>query len=110
MSPRSSGSTSIASTSAPAFSASRASSSPDASSASRRETRLEIVRTAVRTACSGRRVGPLRGADQIADRVDVAVAQEGHRIGLAVDDRLEELLAVLVGGQRALRPAAGVVE
>ena len=32
------------------------------------------------------------------------------RVGVAVDDPLEELLAVLVGGEGRLRPAAGVVE
>src|SRR6478735_1503216 len=45
----SSGTTSIAVTSAPASSASRASSGPDSSSASRRDTEVEMVNTAVRT-------------------------------------------------------------
>ena len=36
--------------------------------------------------------------------------RQRDRVGLAVDDALEELLAVLVGGQRALRPPAHVVE
>src|ERR1700733_7691007 len=39
-----------------------------------------------------------------------AVSEDTGRIGLAVHDRLEELLAVLVGGQRCLGPSARVVE
>src|SRR5918997_1287080 len=50
MSPKSSGTTSIACTSAPASSARWAKTGPDSSSASRRETDVEIVRTAVRMA------------------------------------------------------------
>src|SRR3954451_19345210 len=52
----------------------------------------------------------LRRLDQPAHAVDVALAQELDRVGVAVDDPLEERLAVLVGRQRALRPAAHVVE
>src|SRR5690349_10033746 len=52
----------------------------------------------------------LRRGDEVAHRLRVARAQQLDRVGLAVDDALEEGLAVLVGGQRALRPAAHVVE
>src|SRR3954464_3905236 len=52
----------------------------------------------------------LRCLDQVAHAVDVAGAQQLDRVGLAVDDALEERLAVLVGLERALRPAAHVVE
>src|SRR5262245_1268640 len=52
----------------------------------------------------------LRCLDQVAHAVHVAGAQQLDRVGLAVDDALEERLAVLVGRQRALRPAAHVVE
>ena len=41
----------------------------------------------------------------------LVVDQEAHHgVGIAVDDALEELLAVLVGGQRVLGPASDVVE
>src|SRR5215211_61081 len=54
-----------------------------------------------------RPVGLLRRGDQLAHLVAAAaLAQQLHRVGLAVDDRLEELLAVLVGGERRLRPLA----
>src|SRR4051795_1903646 len=52
----------------------------------------------------------LRCLDELAHAVHVAVAQQLDGVGLAVDDALEERLAVLVGGQRALRPAPHVVE
>src|SRR3954451_23059665 len=54
--------------------------------------------------------GGLRGGDQVANCLRVARTQQRDRVGLAVDDALEELLAVLVRRQRALRPAAHVVE
>src|SRR4051795_7182734 len=114
MSAKSSGTTSIATISAPASSACWASLTPDVSSASRRDTLEETVRTAVRTA---RTVGVLRrdgrllrGRDEVAHRPLVAPAQQLDGVGLAVDDALEERLAVLVGGQRALGPAARLVE
>src|SRR3954452_8286693 len=56
---------------------------------------------------AGRR---LRGRDQVAHGRRIAGAQQRDRVGVAVDDPLEEALAVLVRGQRALRPAAHVVE
>src|SRR3954447_1391234 len=59
---------------------------------------------------SGGRRGGLRGCDQVAHRLRVAGAQERDRVGLAVDDALEEVLAVLVGGQRPLGPSADVIE
>ena len=105
------GTTSIATTSQPASSASAASIGPDSSSASRRETDVETVRTAVRMASrDGRRVRALGGGDQVEHGGLVALAQQRDRVGVAVDDALEERLAVLVGGQRALGPAADVVE
>src|SRR4051794_26003601 len=58
----------------------------------------------------GRRVLALRGGDQLAHGGLVARAQERDRIGVAVDDPLEEGLAVLVGRQRALRPPARLVQ
>src|SRR3954447_23199947 len=48
--------------------------------------------------------------DELAHAAHVAVAQQLDGVGLAVDDALEERLALLVGGQGALRPAAHVVE
>src|SRR3954451_21408736 len=54
--------------------------------------------------------GRLDGCDQVAYGLFVALAEELDRIGLAVDDRLEEFLAVVVGGQRPLGPAAHLVE
>src|SRR4051794_19728766 len=54
MSEKSSGTTSIAVTSAPASSARCASSGPDSSSLARRDTLVETVRTQVRTRCSVR--------------------------------------------------------
>src|SRR6185312_3473964 len=55
---KSSGTTSIATISAPASSARLASSGPDRSSASRRETLLEMVMTTVRTAPDDSRAAP----------------------------------------------------
>src|SRR5881398_3374300 len=42
----------------------------------------------------------LRARDEVAHRIGLAGAQQLDRVGLAVDDPLEERLAVLVGGQR----------
>jgi len=42
-------------------------------------------------------VGALRGGDEVQDGLPVARAQELDRVGLAVDDRLEERLAFLLG-------------
>src|SRR4029079_6201528 len=58
----------------------------------------------------GRFVCPLGGGDQLAHGGLVAGAQQRDRVGIAVDDALEEDLAVLVGRERALRPAADLVE
>src|SRR3954454_5012074 len=52
----------------------------------------------------------LRCLDELAHAVHVAVAQQLDGVGLAVDDALEERLAILIGRQRALGPAAHVVE
>src|SRR5512142_2181715 len=52
------------------------------------------------TSARDRGVGLLRGGDEVADRVGAAGAQELDRVGVAVDDSLEELLAVLIGGKR----------
>src|SRR3954471_19129385 len=52
----------------------------------------------------------LRCLDEPAHAVRVAVAQQLDGIGFAVDDALEERLAILIGRQRALGPAAHVVE
>src|SRR5436190_1942044 len=52
----------------------------------------------------------LRCLDQVAHAVHVAGAQQLDRVRVAVDDALEERLAVLVGRQRALGPPADVVE
>src|SRR4051794_35626695 len=104
----------MATTSQPAASAAAASAGPETSSASRRETEVETVRTAVRMpgrlARDGRAVLALGRLDQLEHRRFVAVAQQRDRIRGAVDDLLEERLAVLVRQQRGLRPAAGVVE
>src|SRR3954447_440190 len=54
--------------------------------------------------------GALRGGDQITHRLLVTGAQQLDRVGLAVHDRLEEDLAVLIGGQVALGPAAHLVQ
>ena len=52
----------------------------------------------------------LRRLDQLEHLGLAALARtQLDRVGVAVDDPLEELLAVLVGGQRRLGPAAGVV-
>src|SRR3954453_7046004 len=59
---------------------------------------------------SDRLVGLPRGFDEVAHRRLVAAPQQLDRIGLAVHDRLEEDLAVLIGGQRPLGPAAHLVE
>jgi site-specific DNA recombinase len=63
-------------------------------------------------ALSGQRRGrALFGALDQRQELGLAVfADQLDRVGVAVDDPLEELLAVLVGRQRPLRPAAGVVE
>src|SRR4051795_10072953 len=76
-------------------------------------TGLPLTSTMRARPCSSRWVRPLtgsrrdgrgaRGGDQVAHALHVAGPQEGDRVGLAVDDALEERLAVLVGGQRALR-------
>src|SRR3954451_8592376 len=52
----------------------------------------------------------LGGGDQVADGRLVPPPEQLDRVGIAVHDALEELLAVLVGGQRALRPAADLVQ
>src|SRR3712207_2836117 len=109
MSEKSSGTTSMATTSQPAASAAAASAGPDSSVASRRETRVEMVRTAVRM--DGSLCGShLGGRDDVAHRLLVTGAQELDRVGVAVDDPLEEGLAVLVGREVALGPAARLVE
>src|SRR4051794_12955371 len=56
------------------------------------------------------RVTLLRGLDQRLRFVLAPVAGQLNRVRLAVDDSLEELLAVLVGGERRLGPAPGLVE
>src|SRR5918993_295814 len=100
--------TSMASTSQPASSAKAARTGPDSSSASRRETDVEMVRTAVRMAGrlrGGRCVRALGALDDVSHTTLVPGAQQRDRVRIAVHDALEERLAVLVGGQRALRPA-----
>jgi hypothetical protein len=52
----------------------------------------------------------LGGGDELEHGGLVACAEQLDRVGIAVDDALEERLAVLVGRQRALRPAAHLVE
>src|SRR5919206_5040359 len=59
---------------------------------------------------SGRLVDALRGGDQVANGLLIAVPEQLDRVGVAVNDRLEEDLAVLIGGKRALRPAAHLVQ
>src|SRR5689334_7321289 len=54
--------------------------------------------------------GRAAGGDQLVHAGPVARAQERDRVGIAVDDALEERPPVLVGGQRGLGPSAGVVE
>src|SRR3712207_8952787 len=90
MSAKSSGTTSIACTSAPASSARWASSGPDSSSASRRETRVEMVRTAVRTR------GRLGGAAPVAALAAGLLEQDD----LGDLDALLEPLDHVVDGQR----------
>src|SRR4051794_32412243 len=67
-------------------------------------------RTSRRLSGGGGRVRLLRGLDELAHVLLASGADQFDRIGIAVNDALEELLAVLVGGQRRLRPPAGVVE
>src|SRR4051794_28217422 len=52
----------------------------------------------------------LRGGDQLAHAGLIAVAQQLDRVGIAVDDLLEERLAVLIGRQRALGPSSRLVQ
>src|SRR5207248_9794803 len=52
----------------------------------------------------------LSRGDEIAHRLLIALTEQLDRVGGTVDDRLEENLAVLVGGQRALGPAAHLVQ
>ena len=52
----------------------------------------------------------LGGLDQRHDIAVAPVADQLDRIGIAVDDLLEEGLAVLIGRQRRLGPAPGFVE
>ena len=90
-----------------------ASSGPEASlGLAARDARWRSVRTAVRTGATlGRRVRALGGGDEVAHGVLVArraAASTGSGSPLTI--ALEELLAVLVGRQRALRPAARLVE
>src|SRR5215207_9961165 len=59
---------------------------------------------------SGRLVRLLRRRDQVADRRLVTAAEQLDRVGLAAHNRLEEDLAVLVGGEHALRPPADLVQ
>src|SRR6185312_12037704 len=59
---------------------------------------------------SGRLVDALRRRDEVAHGRLIAAAEQLDRVGVAVHDRFEEDLAVLVGGQRALGPAAHLVQ
>src|SRR4051812_4932736 len=59
---------------------------------------------------SGRLVDALRRGDEVAHGLLIALPEQLDRVGVAVHDRLEEDLAVLIGGQRALGPAAHLVE
>src|SRR3954452_15115399 len=102
----------MATTRHPASSAAAASFGPDRSSPWRRATDVETVRIAVRMPerLDGRGIDHLgvNGLGRL-DEVDhgalVAGAQQLDRIRGAVDDALEERLAVLVGGQGRLGPA-----
>src|SRR6185503_2038600 len=98
MSGKSSGMTSMDSTSAPASSARWASSGPEASSAWRRATDVEIVRTAVRIACQG---SPARaGATGLAVAAPGAAAPAGlldERDRGDLDPALERLDHVVDG-------------
>src|SRR3954454_17475888 len=58
----------------------------------------------------GRHVALAGGLDQVAHGLLVTPAQQLDRVGVAVHDRFEEELAVLIGGQRALGPAPHLVE
>src|SRR5215204_1145625 len=78
--------------------------------ASPRATAAAVSGSSMCVSSSGRLVNPLRRGDEVAHRLLVAVAEQLDRIGVAVHDRLEEDLAVLVGGQCALCPAAHLVE
>src|SRR5918992_5807611 len=101
--------TSIATTSHPAASAAAASRGPERSSASRRDTDVEMVRTAVRMRESLTRAREtllaLGVRDQRAHAGLVAPPEQLDRIRRPVDDSLEERLPVLVGRERGLRPA-----
>src|SRR5690348_2032119 len=99
----------MATTRQPAASAAAASFGPDRSSPRRMATDVETVRIAVRMP-SSLGVNRLGRLDEVDHGALVAGAQELDRVRGAVDDALEERLAVLVGRQRRLRPAAGVVE
>ena len=61
---------------------------------------------------SGRRPlgGRLALRHQPLHAVAVARAQERDRVGIAVHDRLEEVAPVAEGGERRLRPSAGIVQ
>src|SRR6266508_453728 len=59
---------------------------------------------------SDRLVDALRRRDEVAHCVLIAAPEQLDRVGVAVHDRLEEDLAVLIGGKRALRPAAHLVQ
>src|SRR5215210_692378 len=59
---------------------------------------------------SGRLVDALRRRDEVPHCLVIAAPEQLDGVGVAVHDRLEEDLAVLVGGERALRPAANVVQ
>src|SRR4051812_13287042 len=52
----------------------------------------------------------LRVGDQLMQLIRTAFAQQNDRVRIAVDDALEEVLAVVVSRQCALSPAASVVE
>jgi len=59
-----------------------------------------VARSGPRRLCRGAERGGvalLRRLDQVAELVMAALPDQLDRVGVAVDDRLEELLAVLVG-------------
>src|SRR3954453_17733302 len=96
MSAKSSGTTSMATTSAPASSARRASSGPPLSSFSRRETDVDTVRTTVRTIADDS--GPLQGV--VAGPASAAPTFLAHQLHRRDLHAALEALDHVVDGQR----------
>src|SRR5207302_7783449 len=67
--------------------------------------------TLCRQALDERRARRLRAGDQLTHGpLAVRRLQQGDRVGISAHDLLEELLALLIGRERRLRPATRLVE